>query len=416
MNELIPNQTDDLANGDLCSKIAYNWARKSFNHYPGLMEAGTKTHGSYANIIDLGAGVKIGITSDGIGTKIEIAERMSKYDTLGFDLVAMVVDDLVATGIAPIAISNVLDVDRLNPSIVDILMSGLYEASKVARVMIVGGECAELGNRIGGYEDGKSSPTMRFNWSATAIGKATDTTNSSSLTFGSKVIAGDVIIALAEDGFRSNGFTKIRNILDQHYPENWINEWGEILLKPSIIYAPLIVDILNNPGTTNSIKGIAHITGGGIPYKFARVLASANKYANEEDRKFTSNHVENSKAPKTKLAARLDNLFIPNSMVTSLQKMGNVSSYQAYRHWNMGQGMLLVVAAEDAVQVLNYINENKLNGSARISVPASTEPSFLSYRHNYRAQVAGVVTREDADKATINIVVPTTGEVLKYAY
>ena len=103
-------------------------------------------------------GVKIGMTSDGIGTKIELAERTGIYNTIGFDLVAMVADDLAANGIETVNLSNILDVDFLDADIVDQLMEGLYKAAKFANITVTGGEIAELGSRIGGYGD-----RMHFN-------------------------------------------------------------------------------------------------------------------------------------------------------------------------------------------------------------------------------------------------------------
>jgi len=151
--------------GNKSSKIAYNYAIETFQNRKGKKGAvASKSKGGFSNLLIFGK-ERIGIGSDGIGTKAEIAERTGIYDTLGYDLVAMVADDLAAMGFEPTNLSNVIDVDYLDPEIIDSLMKGLKDACNFAGITITGGEIAELGNRIGGF-GGK----MHFNWSSTAIG------------------------------------------------------------------------------------------------------------------------------------------------------------------------------------------------------------------------------------------------------
>jgi len=225
--------------GNQCSQIAYNWAKKTFSNRkdkPGDQKLGID--GAFSNVINFN-GIRLGISSDGIGTKIELAERCGIYHTLGYDLVAMVVDDLAANGFEATNISNILDVDFLDSEIVDKLMQGLADASQVAKVSVPGGEIAELGSRIGGWGSG-----MHFNWCSTAIGflPATLTEPISGIS----MKAGDAIISLASRGFRSNGFSLIRKVMQDKFGNNWHDQkfsdatWGEILLTPSLIFAPLI--------------------------------------------------------------------------------------------------------------------------------------------------------------------------------
>jgi phosphoribosylformylglycinamidine cyclo-ligase len=326
------NSGIDTENGSSCSKIAYGWAKKTFanrNNEPG--EIRQRIDGLYATMLDFN-GLKIGISSDGIGTKVEIAERTGIYDTLGFDLVAMTVDDLAVNGFVPTSLSNILDVDILDHTIVDSLMKGLYDAANFSKIAVTGGEIAELGNRIGGYGD-----RMHFNWCATGIGVLHK--NLSDTLDGSKIIVDDLIISVRNPGFRSNGFSLLRNILTENYGKEWHkksfdanNSWGEVALTPSLIYAPVITKLLDN---NLSIHGIAHITGGGVVDNLGRLLKINKK------------------------GALLDNVFAPGEAVKELIHLGNVSLAKAYRYWNMGNGLLIVIPRGSLDETLDLINDTE---------------------------------------------------------
>ena len=268
----------DIALGDRCSRVAYAWAKKTFPLRAGRPGATVAAEdGGFANLVEF-EGIRIGMTSDGIGTKIEIAERLGLYDTLGHDLVAMVVDDLAANGITPTGISNILDVDYLNEEVVDQLMKGLHEAAVTADIVVTGGEIAELGNRISGWGTG-----MHFNWCSTAIGTLPPGMNPID---GRGIAEGDLIVALQSRGFRSNGFSLLRKLLSEAFGDNWHSQawcgrsWGEILLTPSLIYAPLISRLLDH---TPDITGIVHVTGGGVRGNLSRVLAPSGTGAILDD-------------------------------------------------------------------------------------------------------------------------------------
>ena len=155
----------DIDLGNLCSKDAFGWAKKTFaNRNNKAGAAALKVDGVFSNMLQFG-NQRIGIASDGIGTKIELAERTGIYHTLGFDLVAMVADDLATAGFEPTNISNIIDVNRLDRNAINALMQGLNEACNYCNMSISGGEIAELGDRIGGFGAG-----MHFNWCSTAIG------------------------------------------------------------------------------------------------------------------------------------------------------------------------------------------------------------------------------------------------------
>ncbi|MBE0634791.1 phosphoribosylformylglycinamidine cyclo-ligase [Candidatus Bipolaricaulota bacterium] len=304
---------------DRCSSIAQAWAKTTFPD----TGASAQTEGDFSHAVLTPSG-PIAITSDGIGTKVEIAERMSRYDTLGFDLVAMVVDDLVAGSARPMALSNILDVDRFDEEIVDALMKGLAAAARTAGVIVAGGEIAQLGQRISGYGN-----QMHVNWCATAIGVPLSRIAAADRPPRS----GDRVVALASDGFRSNGFTLARSILETHLGEAWHNAssstgmtWGDCLLTPSRIYAPAIMRAVEE---RIPILACAHITGGGIPGNLPRVL------------------------PKdARLRVELDDLWPPHSAMRELMQMSDIAPQALYEQWNMGSGFICIVPPDVADEMI----------------------------------------------------------------
>ena len=302
---------------DRCSAIAQRWAQTTFS------DAGTREERSpdFSHTVSMPMG-RVAITSDGIGTKVEIAERLKRYDTLGFDLVAMVVDDLVAGGARPIALSNILDVNRFDEGTIEQLMKGLAAAARSAGVVVAGGETAQLGSRISGYGSG-----IHINWCATAIG--IPWTEPASEAREPQV--GDRLVALASDGFRSNGFTLARSILESHLGEAWHQQagptgrsWGECLLTPSRIYAPVVATMRCEHLPV--ICGV-HITGGGIAGNVPRILKGKS------------------------LCAELSDLWPPHPGMMKLREMGRIDPATLYEQWNMGTGFMLVVppGSADAV-------------------------------------------------------------------
>ena len=331
----------DIDLGNSCSRDAFNWAKTTFvNRQQKAGAAALRVDGAFANMLLFG-NERIGITSDGIGTKIELAERTNIYHTLGYDLVAMTADDLATAGFEPTNISNIIDVDKLDQQIINDLMRGLAEACNFANMSISGGEIAELGNRISGYGN-----RMHFNWCSTAIGVLPKQLDSP--IDGTALAPGHTVIALRSRGFRSNGFSMVRRIMQQHFGNEWHNQryndtqtWGQTLLTPSLIYAPLINLLITNHLIPT---GIAHITGGGVFDNFERVL-KANK-----------------------LGVVFNNLHQPLEMMQRVQQLGNIPNEQAYLYWNMGNGMLLTCLPQQANAIID-----------------------MATQQNYNAQIAGTI-------------------------
>jgi len=317
----------DLRHQDDASAIAYGWAQRTWavrDGKPGQPVAAKV--GQFSSWLqDLGA--HVAVTSDGIGTKIELAERMGRYDTLGLDLVAMVVDDLAANGAEPAALTNTLDVDVVDAATIDALMRGLHDAAWQAGAAVVGGEIAELGNRIGGWGRG-----MHFNWCATAVGLFRA---GWAPIDGRAIRPGDAVVALQSTSFRSNGFSALRRALGANFGDGWHDlalddrTWGQWLLEPCRIYCPVVTALRENGF---DLHGLSHITGGGIPSKFGRTLRA------------------------TGLGAHLDNLWAPTLAMSEAQRLGGFDAAAAWQYWNMGNGFLITVAAEDAEAVAAFAN------------------------------------------------------------
>jgi phosphoribosylformylglycinamidine cyclo-ligase len=324
----------DISLGNSCSQIAFGWAKKTFtNREPGMGNPLATIDGGFSSIMDY-QGVRVGVSSDGVGTKIEIAERTGIYITLGWDLIGMVADDLIANGVETVNLSNILDVDFLDSEIVDQLMRGLNDAATYARITLTGGEIAELGGRIAGYGD-----RMHFNWCATGVGMLAP---DKEIIDGRALHEGDAVIALKSRGFRSNGYSMIRKIMRETFGDYWHTveyspnqTWGEALLTPCYIFTPLIVDMMREG---IDLRGIAHITGGGILDKFSRVL----KY--------------------NKLGAVLDNVHEPHPYMIKMQQMGDLPDEKAYRLWNMGNAMLIVLPPDHVNAAIQFIEKNDYRG------------------------------------------------------
>ncbi len=317
----------NITEGDAASKLAGKFAATTFAGRKGKIGKPVKLPGGFAGVLDFGKFYLV-MGDDGIGTKMEIAERMRKFDTLGSDLLAMVADDAICLGAEVIAITNTLDARKVEKKIVGELLKGLGKACEKEKIAIAGGEIAEVGEAVNGMV-----------WNSTAIGIV----DKKKVILGNKIKAGDAIIALKESGLRSNGFSLARKILKDKFGEKYHNQlfgtkkWGELLLTPSKIYHSAILELIGSFGKPRKVdvKGIAHITGGGIAGNLPRVL------------------------PKG-LGAKLTSLWKPAAWVRELIRLGRVSETEAREVWNLGNGMLLVIAQKDINKTLQILRKQKI--------------------------------------------------------
>jgi phosphoribosylformylglycinamidine cyclo-ligase len=301
----------DITLGDKCSEIAYNAAKNTFKGRKGMIGEPLVDEGGFSGALDMGDYYLVQ-NDDGVGSKMAVAEGISKYDTLGYDLVAMVADDAACIGAETISISNTIDVDKVDEKKIGAMMQGLEKAALEHKIVIPGGEIAELKSMVNGYI-----------WNATAVGIL----EKSKLITGEKVQVGDKIIGLRSAGIRSNGFSLVRYILKENFGEDWYHakyddskNWGEAVLTPSKIYSSAIMEMHGRYKQEGKVelKGVVHVTGGGIPGNIKRVLK------------------------KSKLGANINNLPKPHDVMIKLMELGKVEKEEAYRTWNMGVGMILI--------------------------------------------------------------------------
>ena len=335
----------DVELGDQCSKLAYEAAKGTFAGRKGMIGEPVMEEGGFTGLLDMGEYYLIQ-NDDGVGTKIEVAEKMKKFDTLGYDLIAMVADDGVCVGAEVFSVTNTLDTPKLDLKMVEGLMAGLKKAALEQKIVVPGGELAELGDALNGAV-----------WNATAVGII----EKNKVITGADIQEGDAILALKSDGIRSNGLSLARMILKEKFGDDWIDQeysdgrtWGEVILTPSKIYHRAILNLIGGYKQERkfNVKGIIHNTGGGIKGNLPRLLKKKN------------------------LGAELTNLPKPHEFMLKLQEMGNVSDEEAYKTWNMGVGMLIVVNPSDTDKILEALKNKGVEAVLAGKVTSDPEIKF----------------------------------------
>ncbi|PFG37166.1 phosphoribosylformylglycinamidine cyclo-ligase [Flavimobilis soli] len=202
-------------------------------------------------------------STDGVGTKVAIAQAMDKHDTIGFDLVGMVVDDIVVVGAKPLFMTDYIACGKVVPERIADIVRGVAEACAVAGTALVGGETAEHPGLLGEDE-------------YDVAGAATGVVEADALLGPDRVEAGDVLVAMASSGLHSNGYSLVRAVvkhagweLDRHVDELG-RTLGEELLEPTRVYASDVLAIAGDPAT--QVHAFTHVTGGGLAANLARVL------------------------------------------------------------------------------------------------------------------------------------------------
>ncbi|MEG6617289.1 phosphoribosylformylglycinamidine cyclo-ligase [Peptococcaceae bacterium 1198_IL3148] len=261
--------------------------------------------------------------TDGVGTKLQVANLMGKHDTIGIDAVAMCVNDILVQGAEPLFFLDYLAVGRLQPERVAEIVSGVAAGCRQAKCALIGGETAEMPGFYGEDE---------YDIAGFAVGVA----DRSRLLDGSRITAGDVLIGLPSSGLHSNGYSLARKALFEvagcdvstYLPELSATV-GEELLTPTRIYVKAVLPLLEK----FEIKGLAHITGGGITENLPRILPPG-------------------------LAATVNFGSWPVLEIFKLlQRVGNIEWQEMLRTFNMGIGMIIVVSATEVDQLLNDLQQ-----------------------------------------------------------
>ncbi len=294
---------------------------------PGVM-GGIGGFGGLFDLASLGYKDPVLVSgTDGVGTKLMIAQMMKKHNTIGIDCVAMCVNDIAAQGAQPLFFLDYIACGKNNPIVLEQVVSGVADGCIQAESGLIGGETAEM---PGMYKEDE------YDLAGFAVGVA----ERENIVDGSKITPGDVLIGLASSGVHSNGFSLVRKAL---FSEGGLNvnskpeelsgkSVGEVLLEPTKIYVKALKPLFAN----HLIKGVAHITGGGFIENVPRMFA------------------EN-------LAAQINtNSWQVPPIFNLIEKSGKVDHAEMFNVFNMGIGMVLAIEkdkANEAMQILKNNNE-----------------------------------------------------------
>ena len=252
--------------------------------------------------------------TDGVGTKLMVAEMLNKHDTIGIDLVAMCVNDLIVQGAEPLFFLDYYATGSLNTEIATSVISGIGEGCIRSGCSLIGGETAEM-------------PGMYKGEDYDLAGFCVGIVEKDNIIDGSKVSVGDQVIALGSSGPHSNGYSLIRKVLEKTTPSS---EQLEALLEPTRIYVKSILSL----NKSHPIHAISHITGGGLLENIPRVL------------------------PKN-LAAKLDsNSWETPEIFNWIQDQGKIDTNEMYRVLNCGVGMIVIVPKESLDDSIKLLNSN----------------------------------------------------------
>jgi len=250
--------------------------------------------------------------TDGVGTKLKVAEMLNKHDTIGIDLVAMCVNDLIVQGAEPLFFLDYYATGSLNPEIATSVIEGIGEGCRQSGCSLIGGETAEMPGMYNGEE---------YDLAGFCVGIV----DKNQVIDGSKVNEGDHIVALGSSGPHSNGYSLIRKVLEKSTPSA---EQLNSLIEPTRIYVKSILSLAN----TLPVHAISHITGGGLLENIPRVLPDH-------------------------LSAKLNsNSWSQPEIFKWLQKEGNIDSHEMYRVLNCGVGMVVIISKESSSQAIEHLS------------------------------------------------------------
>ncbi|GAA1730374.1 phosphoribosylformylglycinamidine cyclo-ligase [Microbacterium paludicola] len=311
----------DTAAGDLAVELMK--ASVKATHGPEVLGG----VGGFAGLFD--ASALVGMTrpllassTDGVGTKVAIAQAIDKHDTIGHDLVGMVVDDIVVVGAKPLFMTDYIATGKVFPQRIADIVRGIAEACALTGTALVGGETAEHPGLLGPND-------------YDVAGAATGVVEADAILGADRVRPGDAVIALGSSGLHSNGFSLVRHIVTRHgisygdHAADFGTTWGEALLEPTRLYTAPLLDLIAKTG--DGIHALSHVTGGGIAANLARVLPQGT-WA-EVDRSTWS----------------------PSPVFRVLSDIAGTSLASSEGTWNLGIGFLAVVAADRASDVIAHI-------------------------------------------------------------
>ena len=411
MTKLTKSAYSEIVLKEEVSKILYNAAKQTWCNRKGKLGELIVPFDDFSgvraiDVSNLPYGTLMNIGFDGVGTKMELAERINDHRTIAFDLFAMVCDDAIVRGAEPVLIGSILDVNTLgkgNNNFIEPvkqLAEGYINAAKSANVAIVNGEVAELGNRIGGFgsnffvlnlahnyislnlrednwkdiqllssylietneklknkiykqlkvpekgfiDNADSLRTLNYNWGAAVVWFA----KKERLFTGREIQAGDYLVGLKETGFRSNGLSLVRKIMRTNYGENWHNQiydgesLGKLVLEPSRIYSGAVVEMFG--GFQDEPKAKIH---GVVHITGGGIPGKLGRVLKPSG-----------------LGATISEPYSPAKLMLYCQDKGKISDREAYKTWNMGPGMIIITPEPEKVMKIsnNHNIESKVIG------------------------------------------------------
>jgi phosphoribosylformylglycinamidine cyclo-ligase len=271
--------------------------------------------GHYASVIRIDERTGIALSTDGVGTKLVLAEQLGRFDTIGIDCVAMNVNDVICVGAEPLAMLDYIAIEKADPEVCEEIGVGLAAGAEKAGIEIPGGELAQLGQLVRGVD---------------VSGACFGTVALDAIVDGAAVEPGDVVIGLPSTGLHSNGYTLARSALaDVPLDDDRLGRpLGDVLLEPTEIYVKPIVELLRSEV---EVRGLAHITSGGT--KNLLRLAAEVGYEIDEP------------------------LPVP-PVFALIQELGGVSDEEMSEVFNLGCGFCVVVPAEDEAAALGLLRRH----------------------------------------------------------
>lgn len=301
-----------------------SWVNRTLTFRQGVGEPALGI-GFYANVLRIADNLGLAISTDGVGTKILVAEMMRKYDTLGIDCIAMNANDVLCVGAEPLAMVDYLAVQEARPDVLEQIGKGLYDGAKLANINIPGGELAQLKDMIAGIRPNEGIDLMGTCVGVVALDK---------MILGQDMQPGDVVVGLASSGVHSNGFTLARKSLFDaggFAPEQHVEELGRSvgleLLEPTQMYVRPVWEMIQKG---LPVRSLYHITGDG--------LLNLNR-------------------GERPLGFDLEWLPEPQPIFQLIAKCGGVDAAEMYRTFNMGVGFC-IVAPQSAVEGIRTVSES----------------------------------------------------------
>ena len=305
------------------SSIAATLA-STFSSRRGRFGAPLMGIGHYAGLIDIGGGRALAMHTDGVGTKVQLAIQMERFDTVGIDCVAMTVNDLICVGAEPAALLDYIALEREDELLVSELMKGLVVGAREASTAIVGGETAIMGSMVRGFD---------------LVSMGVGVVERAKLLDGSSIAEGDDIIGVASSGLHSNGYTLARSVLQaRHSLKNQVDELGSTLgdamLTPTRIYVKPVLEVLRR----REVHGLGHITGGSFR-KLKRLVG------------------------RRKLEFALEIPPPPPPIFQMIQREGGLTDLEMFRTFNMGIGLCVVAPDSETDAIIRTFKRRGFSAS-----------------------------------------------------